>query len=79
MVHTVAMATKPSNHPPTMNTILAFILLLLTFLLLPAIFLGWLTESRTDRIQRLSAAGMSQRAIAAHLSITRHRVRLALA
>lgn len=61
-----------------MNTILSILLLILVCLLLPAIVLGWATESRSERIRRLSASGMSQRAIASHLGVTRHRVRLAL-
>jgi hypothetical protein len=61
-----------------MNTVLSILLLILVCLLLPAIVLGWATESRSERIRRLSASGMSQRAIASHLGVTRYRVRLAL-
>jgi DNA-binding CsgD family transcriptional regulator len=61
-----------------MTTILSIILAILAILLIPAIVLGWLTESRTQRIRRLSRAGMSQRKIAQHMGISRHRVKLAL-
>jgi hypothetical protein len=61
-----------------MNTLLSVLFLILVCLFLPAIVLGWATESRSGRIRRLSASGMSQRAIATRLGITRHRVRLAL-
>jgi hypothetical protein len=50
----------------------------LALLLLPALFLAWLLESRTDRIRRLHASGMPQTAIAARLGISRYQVRKAL-
>jgi len=62
-----------------MTTILSIIISILAILLLPAIVLGWITESRTQRIRRLSRCGMSQRKIAQHMGISRHRVKLALA
>ena len=37
-----------------------------------------LTMSQPRRVRMLSRSGLSQRAIASRLSITRHRVRLAL-
>jgi len=48
-------------------------------LLFPIVFLFWLTESREQRIRRWHRRGMSQRAIAARLQISRYRVRQALA
>lgn len=56
-------------------------LLLFAFILicLPCILLGRLTESKRQTIRRLSRQGLSQRAIADRLQITRYRVRLALA
>jgi Trp operon repressor len=62
-----------------MGTILSIIISILAILLLPALVLGWLTESRTQRIRRLSRCGMSQRAIAQHLGVSRYRVSKALA
>ena len=62
-----------------MTTILSIIVAILVVLLLPAIVLGWLTESRTQRIRRLNRAGMSQRKIADHLGVSRYRVSKALA
>jgi len=38
-----------------------------------------LTQTKQQRIRRLSMAGQSQRAIAERLGVTRYRVRLALA
>ena len=52
--------------------------LLLPLLLLVAVVL-WLTESQNQRICRWHKQGMSQRAIATKLNITRYRVRVALA
>ena len=62
-----------------MTTLLSIIVAILAILLMPAIVLGWITEGRTQRIRRLHRQGLSQRAIAQHMGITRHRVRLALA
>lgn len=47
-------------------------------LLLPFLILLWATESTEQRVRRLRASGLSQRAIADRLNITRYRVRLAL-
>jgi len=55
-----------------------FLFLLFPLLVLIGVTL-WATESRQQRIRRWHAAGLSQRAIAARLRITRHRVRVALA
>lgn len=52
--------------------------LLLPLLVLVAVIL-WLTESREQRIRRWHKQGMSQRAIADRLGVTRYRVRMALA
>jgi hypothetical protein len=47
-------------------------------LLLPFLILLWATESTEQRVRRLRASGLSQRAIADRLQITRYRVRIAL-
>lgn len=59
------------------------LLLALTFkFLLPLLVLvalaDALTQTKQQRIRRLSMAGQSQRAIAERLGVTRYRVRLAL-
>jgi hypothetical protein len=59
-----------------MTTTLTVILVLL---LLPLLLLLWATESTEQRAKRLRSYGWSQRRIAEHLGITRHRVRVALA
>ena len=51
----------------------------LALLLLPALILGLLTESRAERAQRLRRRGMSQRAIAEQMGCSRWRVRQLLA
>lgn len=48
-------------------------------LLLPVLFLAWLTESPADRARRWRAAGLSQQRIADRLGISRYRVRRLLA
>ncbi len=53
--------------------------LILVLLLLPLLVLLWATESTEQRAKRLRSYGWSQRRIAEHLGITRHRVRVALA
>lgn len=47
-------------------------------LLVPVLFLAWLSESRRVQAQRLRRAGWSQQRIADHLGITRYRVRVML-
>jgi hypothetical protein len=51
----------------------------LALLLLPCLFLAWLTESRTDRARRWRQQGLTQQAIADRLGISRYRVRKLLA
>jgi hypothetical protein len=51
----------------------------LALLLLPVLILAWALETQPEKIRRLRRAGMSQRAIAAQLGISRHRVARALA
>jgi len=51
---------------------------ILALLLLPVLFLAWLTESNRARAQRLRRAGWSQQRIADHLGVTRYRVRVLL-
>jgi hypothetical protein len=53
--------------------------LALAALLLPVLVFLWAIESTEARTRRLSRSGWSQRRIAAHLGVTRYRVRLALA
>jgi hypothetical protein len=53
--------------------------LILVLLLLPLLVLLWATESTEQRAKRLRGYGWSQRRIAEHLGVTRHRVRVALA
>ena len=48
-------------------------------IVLPMLFILWLTESQEQRINRLSRKGWSQRRIAAHVGTTRWQVRVALA
>lgn len=61
------------------SSILCALVWVLTPVVLLVAFLGWLTESRTQRIRRWHQAGHSQRAIAERLGISRHRVAKALA
>jgi len=44
-------------------------------ILLPLVFLLWLTESRQQRARRLRSYGWSQRRIADHLQVSRATVR----
>lgn len=60
----------------TLSALFAF--LLLPLLALWAVLL-WLSESREQRIQRLHRSGLSQRAVATRLGISRYAVTKALA
>lgn len=51
----------------------------LCIVLLPILFLAWLTESNAERAQRWRAAGLSQARIAERLGCSRHKVRKLLA
>ena len=62
-----------------MTSALSTVAVILAVLLIPVLIIAWLTESRTERIQRRAAAGWSQRAIADRMNITRYQVRKALA
>ena len=62
-----------------MSHLLCVLALILAVLMIPCIFLGWATETRSQRIRRLSRQGLSQRAIADRLGVSRYRVRCALA
>jgi hypothetical protein len=44
-------------------------------ILLPLVFLFWLSESRTQRCRRLRSYGWSQSKIALHLGVSRSTVR----
>ena len=72
------MTHTQSRFPKTMiTTIAAFALLFLT---LPIVLVLWLTESRTQRVQRLrNRHGWTQQRIADHLGISRSTVRRHLA
>jgi len=52
--------------------------LLIAVLLLPLIVILWLSETTTQRANRLRNNGWSQQRIAAHMGISRYRVRMAL-
>ena len=62
---------------------LSLVFALVWKLFLPALVLvalvDVLTQSQPQRIRRLSRSGMSQRAIASQLGVSRYQVRLALA
>jgi DNA-binding CsgD family transcriptional regulator len=62
-----------------MSTAFWFIITVLSILLIPAVVIGWLVETPTERIQRRRRAGWTQRAIAERQGITLYRVRKALA
>ena len=51
----------------------------LALLLLPVLLLAWALETQPERIRRMRRTGLSQRAIAGQLGISRHRVARALA
>jgi predicted DNA-binding protein (UPF0251 family) len=53
--------------------------LTLAALLLPVLVLLWATESRAQRIRRWHRSGLSQRAIAQRLGVSRYAVSRALA
>lgn len=57
-----------------MTTLSAFFAFVLFPLLLAWAVLLWLSESREDRIHRWLTSGMSQRAIAARLGVSRYAV-----
>ena len=59
--------------------ILAFTFKFFLPLLVLVALVDALTQTKEQRIQRLSMAGYSQRSIAERLGVTRYRVRLALA
>jgi ABC-type uncharacterized transport system permease subunit len=58
---------------------LGLIATLLAALLIPALVIAWIFESRTERVRRRRAAGWTQQAIADREGISRHRVRRILA
>jgi len=51
----------------------------IAILLLPIIFILWLTETTPQCANRLRRNGMSQQSIAQHMKISRYRVRMLLA
>jgi hypothetical protein len=75
----VSLRREPflSFHP--MTSFLCCIVWLLALLVLPFLIIDWATMSQPERIRRLYAMGYSQRKIASQLSISRHRVKKALA
>lgn len=60
-------------------SISCFLIWAAVLLLLPVLFLAWLTESKSDRARRWRAAGWSQQRIAERLGCSRYRVRQLLA
>jgi IS30 family transposase len=58
---------------------LSFAWLILVPLVLAVAILDVMTQSPSQRIRRLSRAGLSQRAIAQRCNVSRYRVRQALA
>jgi len=52
--------------------------LLIAVLLLPLIVILWLSETTTQRANRLRDNGWSQQRIAQHMGISRYRVRMVL-
>jgi DNA-binding CsgD family transcriptional regulator len=57
-----------------MTTIACLMAWTVALLLLPILLLARATESDRERIRRLRRSGLSQRAIAQRLGISRHRV-----
>lgn len=70
-----------TSHNPSkpMTTTACIIATIIAALLLPALFLAWVFETRTDRARRWRAAGLSQQRIADRLGCSRHTVRRMLA
>ena len=62
-----------------MTTTLCILATVLAILTIPLVLLLWLTETRTQRVRRWRAAGMSQQAIADRLGVSRSTVRRMLA
>ncbi len=62
-----------------MTTFLCILFWLTVPVVVLAVVLGRLTESRRERIRRLRREGLSQQRIADQLGITRYQVRQALA
>ena len=62
-----------------MSSFLTCLILFVVLICLPCVILGRLTESKVETIRRLARQGLSQRAIADRLGVTRYRVRCALA
>jgi len=75
-------AVMPIHHQhfPPMTTLLCILFwIIVPLILIGAIVNRLVLETQPERIRRMRQAGMSQRAIADALGITRHKVRLALA
>lgn len=71
-------ATDTTHRPALAGEPMSFSSVLLwtaAMLLLPVLFIAWLTESRTDRARRWRAAGWSQQRIATRLGCSRYQVR----
>ena len=68
-----------STHTAMITTTFLLIWKLLLPLLVMVALIDWLTASDDRRIRILRSTGLSQRAIANRLNITRYRVRQALA
>jgi predicted transcriptional regulator len=62
-----------------MTTALCFLATLLALIVAPLVVIAWSLETPADRARRWHRAGLSQRAIADRLGVTRYRVRCYLA
>lgn len=62
-----------------MTTTLTLIATLLALLLVPILFIAWLTESDPERIRRWRRQGLSQQKIADRIGCSRAKVRRVLA
>lgn len=55
-------------------TITTILLAILTILVAPILFLGWLTEGNRERARRLHRTGWSKAAISRHMGLSPYRV-----
>jgi hypothetical protein len=73
------LTTSPRLWRATLMSFMTIAALTLAALLLPLVILLWATESRAQRIRRWHRSGLSQRAIAQRLGVSRYAVSRALA
>ena len=72
-------ATSNNTRPPSVMEPLTFTAWIAALLLIPLIFILWLSESTDQKIVRYHRQGWSQRRIAHQLSVSRWTVRKCLA